>query len=29
MELSGELTLSLCEGSAYLPCEAGEGDRSP
>ena len=29
MGLSGELTLSLCEGSAYLPCEAGEGDRSP
>ena len=29
MGLSGELTLSLYEGSAYLPCEAGEGDRSP
>jgi len=29
MGLSGDVTLSLCEGSAYLPCEAGEGDRSP
>jgi hypothetical protein len=29
MDLSGDLTLSLCEGPAYLPCEAGEGDRSP
>ena len=29
MGLSGDVTLSLCEGSAYLPCEAGEEDRSP
>jgi hypothetical protein len=29
MGLSGDVTLSVCEGSAYLPCEAGEGDRSP